>query len=470
MLYGSAAILLVLLIWGPGWVRQANRIGIAVEWRNTDWEALESVQWFRDFLRIDSSAPDGNEVPAAEFLARQLEAAGIPAHVERIGDRNANLWAIIEGEERGALVLHNHLDVDPIRFPEQWSHEPFGAEIEGPWVFGRGAFDMKSVTIAQLKAMIEFKRGGRKPQRSVIFLATGDEETGSWLGTRWMLRNHPRLVERFELVLTEGGAVEATDSAEVVYWGTEFAQRRYVEVFFCHSSRERLEGMRVALESYDSEQLKWRLIPTVEQFFAVYGEHRRFAHQRAILRDPRAAFATLGFDTLPPYLRSMLRNEAYPFPIEQLDDGSFELRVILHLLPGVELHEAWEQLLPEWIVEDLPRRIEEPHPVQIPSGADHPLFEMLEGMIEERWPGTANGPLFVPRNATDARFFRSAGIPAFGFSPFLILSVDTLQMTGANERMALPAFADGVEMYVELVRRLAAGEDRSIAAQRAKSQ
>ncbi len=328
--------------------------------------------------------------------------------------------------------------------------------------------DMKSVAIAQLMAMIELKRSGVKPKRSIIFLATGDEETDSWLGTRWILKNHPELVERFDWVLTEGGAVEATDSKEVVYWGTEFGQRRYVETFFCHPSKQRLEALVEELTNYDQQQLNWRLTPTVEQFFEVYAEHRRFAQQRAILRNPRAAFSSLEFGSLPPYLRSMLRSEAHLFPIRELADGTFELRVILHLLPGVELQEVQEQLLPEWMTHDLVRRVVEPHPVVAPSPVDHPLFEILGELIQERWPGTANGPLFVPRAATDARFFRSAGIPTYGFSPFLILSVDTLQMTGANERMALPAFVDGVELYVELVRELAAGRDQVIAAQRAE--
>lgn len=470
LLYGLAALLVVLLVWGPGWVRKINHFEIDTEWLDTDWTQVESVQLFREYLRIDTSAPDGNEVPGAEFLAAQLEAVGIETHIERIGDRNANLWAILEGEEPGALVLHNHIDVDPIRYPEMWTKDPFGAEIEGPWVFGRGAFDMKSVTIAQLMALIELKRSGHKPKRSIIFLATGDEETDSWLGTRWVLKNHPELVERFDLVLTEGGAVEATDSKEVVYWGTEFAQRRYVEVFFCHQNRDRLEALSEDLDLYDSEQLEWQLTPVVEQFFDAYAEHRRFPHQRTVLRDPRVAFPTLEYDSLPPYLRSMLRNEAHQFPIVELADGTFELRVSLHLLPGVELEDAWDQLLPPALVHDVPRRIEEAHPVVEPTPADHPLFEMLAGMIEERWPGTSSGPLFVPRNATDARFFRNAGIATYGFSPFLILSVDTLQMTGANERMALPAFVDGVDLYVELVRQLADGKDREIAAQRAAAQ
>ncbi len=43
-----------------------------------------------------------------------------------------------------SLILSGHVDVvspDPI---EAWSHDPWGAEIVGPTMYGRGAYDMKS--------------------------------------------------------------------------------------------------------------------------------------------------------------------------------------------------------------------------------------------------------------------------------------------------------------------------------------
>ena len=44
--------------------------------------------------------------------------------------------------------------------------------------------------------------------------------------------------------------------------------------------------------------------------------------------------------------------------------------------------------------------------------------------------------------------------PSYGFSPFLLMNTDTLQVDRANERFAVPAFADGVELYKKVVRRL----------------
>ena len=70
-------------------------------------------------------------------------------------------------------------------------------------------------------------------------------------------------------------------------------------------------------------------------------------------------------------------------------------------------------------------------------------------------PEVAVGPYFLPWTATDARFFRAAGLPTYGFSPFPLTVTETLQIALPNERMQLPAYVAGVALYRELVARLA---------------
>src|SRR5262249_5202283 len=156
----------------------------------------------------------------------------IPSEIEVLGNQHANLYAWLEGADKHPLVLHNHIDVESVD-PKEWFSPPFEAKIEVPWMYGRGTFDMKSVAIAQLVAMIDLKKSGRPLKRSVLFLATSSEEHGSRLGVRWILRQHPDLVGRFWAVLTEGGAVEARARDEIKYWGTEAAQKRFVDVHVC---------------------------------------------------------------------------------------------------------------------------------------------------------------------------------------------------------------------------------------------
>ena len=429
----------------------AGRLDPSMSWRGIDFSKREPVQLLREYLKFDTSYPDGNEIPGAEFLARQLEAEGIASHVERLGHRNANMWAILEGDERQALVLHNHLDVEPALAPEKWRHPPFGGVLEPPFIYGRGAFDMKSLAIAQLMSVLELKRSGHRLRRSLIFLATGDEERYSRLGTRRLTRQHRELVGRFYAVLTEGGAVEATTLTDVKYWGTEFHQKRFVDVWVCDRSRERLEELRRELIA---RRAPARPPPEpIAGFLRTYSASRDNPVFRRLLSRPETMPHSREFASLPRYLKSMARNELAAFPVEADPEGGYVLRLILHLLPDADLEETWRQLLPDGLW-SFSYRIDVPHEPVAPSPLEHPVFRTIHDYMGDVLPQIPHGPLFLPWVATDSRFFRQQGIPSYGFWPFWIVSSDTIKMKGKNERMAVPPFLEGVERYQMLVKRL----------------
>jgi acetylornithine deacetylase/succinyl-diaminopimelate desuccinylase-like protein len=89
------------------------------------------------------------------------------------------------------------------------------------------------------------------------------------------------------------------------------------------------------------------------------------------------------------------------------------------------------------------------------SPIDHPIFATITTVLESRYGTVSNGPFFQSRSTNDSRLFRNHGIPSYGFSPFLVLSTDTMGVGGVNESIALPAYLEGVELYIELVERLA---------------
>lgn len=415
---------------------------------------MPEIALLQDYIHIDTST-SGSEVPGAQFLARALAAAGIDAHIERIGTRHANLWAVIEGEDPRALVLHSHIDVDPIARPESWNHDPFGAVILPPWLIGRGAFDMKSVAIAQLMAMRALAESGRQPRRSVVFLATGDEETGSRFGLSWFMRAHPELVARFETALTEGGVVEAVTTDRVKYWGLEFAQKRYIKIEACHASRARLQAMYSDLKNLDRASLRRFLSPQVRRFLAVYGPTREQPEFARRLADPEGLLTDARFAELPLYLQLMVRGDVVPLTLEKDPESSgFRLSILVAIMPGDDLDRALAEMLPAWITHGVALHIDTSAPEAVESPLDQHDAKAILSFMRRDVPNTVHGPMVIPTARTDARILRHYGIAAYGFSPFLILSTDTLQMKGPNERMALPAYIDGVRRYVDLVRTL----------------
>lgn len=467
-LYGT---LLVAAVVAAMVLRPAPTPVFDTAWSEVDYEANEDVRRLRALVRIDTTADAGREIDAARYLAGILEGAGLPVEIEEHPGAKANLWAILEGESEEALVLHNHLDVDPIRRPGDWAVPPFEGRIEPPWIIGRGVFDMKSVTVAQLGAVLAAKERmdetGRRPGRSLIFLATSSEETGSDPGTRHILANRPELARRFWAVLTEGGVLEAPWAGEVKYWGTSFAQKQFLEVTATSPSAERLEQLRATLVQALRTAPPTALVPEVRAFAAAYGPSRHHPDYRAALADPERVLSEPElYRRLPDLLKALFRNEAHPFAVEESPSGGYSLRIVLHVLPGLDADAAAAELLPGRLLDGIDIGLHERRGAVRGSPLDHPAYVQLMASLRRRTgvePARV-GPYLLTRYANDARFFRRHGIAAYGFTPFMLLSVDTMTVAGPNEKIALPAFVEGVELYRQVVLDLldvAPGSDRS---------
>ena len=80
------------------------------------------------------------------------------------------------------------------------------------------------------------------------------------------------------------------------------------------------------------------------------------------------------------------------------------------------------------------------------------LFTVIEEVSEEFWPGV---PVISAMSAaaTDSRFLRNAGIPAYGHTGFA-RDVNDVRAHGQDERIGVEAFHTGVEYLYELVKRL----------------
>jgi len=424
------------------------------EWAQHDFANMPEVKLLQRYVQIDTSEATGDEMAGAQFLARQFAAAGIPYRIEPVGPKKANLYAWLDGRDPHPLVLHNHLDVSAVD-PKEWFSPPFEARIDGPWIYGRGVFDMKSIAIAQMLAMIDLKKSGVPLKHSVLFLGTSSEERGSRLGVRRIVQLDPQRVRNFWAVLTEGGVVEARARDEIKFWGTEVAQRRYADLTVCSGDREPLEQLRKTLKEIGPTETDLRLTPEAARTFAAYGPTRDRSDLRDLVTHPEKAMTDVAaYRKLPGYLRSMLRNEAVAFKVEAAPGGGYEMLIKFQLLPGEDLAKVRDQLVPRWLTFGLTTRLDEPDSARAGSPVDNPVFQALQATLHDSYPDAPLGPYFLPMTATDARFFRALGVPTYGFSPFLIMNTDTLQVDAANERFALPGFVDGVALYSKAVRRL----------------
>ncbi len=450
-----------LALWGA-----LGRLGPSAEvfdWR-ADYASNPAVDLLRRYIEIDTSLPGGDPSAGAEFVAAEVRGPGVEVTVERVGETEANLWAVLEGDDRRAVVLHHHVDVEPVERPAAWSHPPFEAVIDGPWLYGRGAFDMKSVGVAQIEAfrrLAEAAAAGRRPARSVILLVTSGEETGSELGMRFVLAAHPELVERFAVVLTEGGAVEGREHGDVKYWGTEFAQRRILRMTVCGAHRGPLEELRSELIAEHRTWTGAEVSPEAVAFLRRYAPTRDRPSWRRLLGDPfRLTRDPVALARLPGYLQSLFRNELLPLPVAPTE-GGFELPIMVQLVPGADAGAVLAERMPPWRLHGLAATVYDEGAAAHGSPPDHPALGAIAAVLEVRYPGAPIGPIYLPWTITDARFLRARGVPSYGFSPFMVLTPEVLNLASqgtVNERIGLAGFVEGVEIYADLLERLAAGD------------
>lgn len=136
----------------------------------------EAQTWLTDLIRINTTNPPGNELPAAKYIQEVLQKESIPAEVlEMAPGRDivvAHLQAGPLPDASRALLLVGHLDVVGVD-RAKWSVDPFAATEKDNYIYGRGAIDDKGMVAANLAAFIGLKRSGARLTRT----------SSSWLTT-----------------------------------------------------------------------------------------------------------------------------------------------------------------------------------------------------------------------------------------------------------------------------------------------
>jgi len=177
-----------------------------------DWKNLEpeTLRYFQDLVRFDTSDPPGHEAPAAEYLKRVLEQAGISVEVFALEPGRPNVVARLKGSGRKRpLLIMGHTDVVNVD-PKKWTYPPFSATRNGGYVYGRGAVDDKDNVTAALVTMLTLKRLNVPLDRDVIFLAESGEEGTTRVGIKYMVEEHWPAIDA-EYCLAEGGNVTRVD-------------------------------------------------------------------------------------------------------------------------------------------------------------------------------------------------------------------------------------------------------------------
>ena len=152
----------------------------------------EVVALTRDLVRIPSvyrpDDPDATEAGVATHVEAWLRGEGFAVEIQDVAPGRPNVIGTL-GEKRPgqrSLLLEGHTDVVTEGDPKEWSRPPFGADLVGGRIYGRGTADMKGGLAAAMVAAAAFRRAGVEPPGKLVVGALVDEED-RMLGARHLV-------------------------------------------------------------------------------------------------------------------------------------------------------------------------------------------------------------------------------------------------------------------------------------------
>lgn len=148
----------------------------------------------QEVLSIPSINGSDGELILCRYLESLFNQFGITNQIVMTSPKRANLIASIEGTApESSIVLNGHLDTVPYGNLDDWNTPPDMPIIQDGHIFCRGASDMKSGLAAMASAMCWLSENKIKPQSSLYFLATCDEERNGegalWARKQEFMRN-----------------------------------------------------------------------------------------------------------------------------------------------------------------------------------------------------------------------------------------------------------------------------------------
>ncbi|QCI94489.1 M20/M25/M40 family metallo-hydrolase [Novosphingobium sp. EMRT-2] len=381
-------------------------------------------------------------------------------------DDTAYLIATWKGSDPALkpLVISGHMDVVEAKRAD-WVRDPFAPVVEDGILYGRGASDMKFSGALALASLIELRREGYKPRRTIIIEFSGDEET--------TMKTSGIIAERLkdaELVLNidGGGGLLDEASGKPLLWTWDGAEKTYGDFKLevtnpgGHSSAPRAENaivqLATALERIGAYHFTPELNPLTKAFFESAAKFQNdptiAAAMRAFAANPKdeAAIATLRAN---PATVGMIGTTCVPTMV----NGGHALNALpqrataninCRIFPGHPLPEIMAEL--EKVAASPAVKFSDvtEGSVATPASPMRPDFTAaVEKAMAKVYPGVAVFPS-QSSGASDSMWFRHVGVPSYGASP-VFGKVSEEFSHGLNERIRLSNIRPGVTYYLSVL-------------------
>jgi acetylornithine deacetylase/succinyl-diaminopimelate desuccinylase-like protein len=418
-----------------------------------------------DLIRIDSTNPPGNETAVALYLKNLFAEAGIDSEIiEPEQGRGTLIVRIGSGPKK--LLYMAHSDVVPAG--DGWDFDPFSGEIKNGIVHGRGALDCKDLVAAQVSAALQLVEE-KTPLRGELIISTmADEEKGGHLGAGYLAAKHLDKV-RADFAVNEGAEQPIEVNGRLIYflqvgekgtaWSTLKAHGRAGHGSVPTLADNAVVKMARAVSRLNNYRAEIVLIPEVEKLLRSLAELCGIAIDTLGPNEVDSLLEVLPLDkALLESLRSMTRMTVSPNMIKggtktNIVPDYCEAEVDIRILPGQDCDYV-EKELRLIISKEIEIEFNEYQPPTF-SDSGESFFKLMEEITLQLVGGDAVCLPVISTGGTDSKFFRGAGIPAYGIGH---MARDFDQQTrttihGRNERIDIASLYLKTAFLKELARR-----------------
>ena len=423
-------------------------------------------------IAMRSVAGPDNKTPDVAALYRDaLVAGGFDAGEISITpvDDTAYLIATWRGSDPSLkpLVISGHMDVVEAK-PEDWERDPFTPIVENNYLFGRGATDMKLDGTMAIAALLELKREGYKPRRSIVIEFSGDEETT--MKTSQLIADK---LANSELVLNVDGGGGTLDEAtgKPISFSWQGAEKTYADFSLTvtnpggHSSMPRKDNAIDQLAEALVRIGKYHFKPEVSELTREYWvnaakyepDTKLAAAMKAFAANPadQAAIDTL---TADPAMVGKIGTTC----VATMVNGGHALNALPQSASANINCRIFPGHSPASVMAELERVAAEPAVkfADVSEGSiatpASPMRADFTGAVKKAMDAIYPGvPVFpsMASGASDSMWFRAKGVPSYGASPMFTKNSEEFSH-GLNERVPLSNIRPAIDYYLILFRDL----------------
>jgi acetylornithine deacetylase/succinyl-diaminopimelate desuccinylase-like protein len=438
----------------------------------------EVTQLLRELIRIDTTNPPGNETKSASYLAQYLANEGFKTEIIESAPGRGNVITRLKGTgEKPSLLLLSHLDVVAAN-PNEWSVDPFAGVVKDGYVYGRGAYDMKSMTAIEIMVIKLLKKNNVKLKGDIVLAGTADEEQGGEGGTGYLLQHHREKVW-CPYVINEGGGL-AIPSKKGYVFPVQTAEKGILWLKIKakgtpgHGSTPNMADnavlrMNKVIDKLENYQPQTIYVPTLKQFLAEMAKQDPELEETfsRLLSNPRQSEQILDElakkdRALAEEIRPRTKMTIAPTMIhggvkENIIPSDCEAVFDCRILPGQSVTETVDLikgLLKDVGLDKLSFEFLQAHGGS-ESVLDTPLYSTIASVLKEFEPGCGVTPTLTT-GGTDSRFFRENGSICYGFQPMIPDEPNDkleMRMHGIDERITIENLVFGTSVLYETVKR-----------------